>query len=131
MDILERKATQAEREQGLDIADFFIRVNYEKLQHQLRMQVVQVNIEQNTAFDRVPTPDLGPLPTGISNQASLVKLKERYPAIAVLVEKLEFEVVNFNTESDDALTVSKLAEDCNKIATNKMAIKGKEGERKC
>ena len=129
--LLENHATEEERSKGLDLADYLIKLNHQEFRQPDSSTAVAVNTVKNAAIEDPITPVTELSPVVIRKQVSFDKLKEKYPAIAVLVEKLEFEVVNFNTESDDALTVSKLAEYSNKIATDKMAIKGKEGERKC
>lgn len=93
VDLLEKKATQAEREEGLDIADFFIRVNFKEIPATELKPAVTVKAIENTAAGHVITTVSESVPAGKDPQASFDKLKAKYPSIGALAERLELEVV--------------------------------------
>ena len=93
IDLLEKKATQAEREEGLDIADFFIRVNFKDIPGTELKPAAPAKKIENTAAGHVVTTVPESVPAGKYPQASFDKLKAKYPAIGALEERLELEVV--------------------------------------
>lgn len=82
-DLLERNATTEERQQGLDLADYLLRFNYEDfLQRKAQKQAGQM-FKNEVAFQAKAT----------SHQAQWKKLARKYPNLNILQGRLRLEIL--------------------------------------
>ena len=90
--LLENDSTEEEKREGLDLADYLINLNHQDFQQPESKRAVTADVVKRTAIEHVITPVPEPIPIVGSKQASFDKLKEKYPAMGVLVERLELEL---------------------------------------
>ena len=90
--LLENNATEEERNQGLDLADYLIKLNHQDFPQPESNRAITADLVKRTALEHVITPVPEPIPIVGSKQASFEKLKEKYPAMGILVERLKLEL---------------------------------------
>lgn len=90
--LLENNATEEERNQGLGLADFLIRLKTGHFHRPEPAATLGPVIPNATEYVVAPVPD--PLPIWNGKQAAFDRLKEKYPVIRVLAERLDLEVLS-------------------------------------
>lgn len=92
--LLENNATEEDRRQGLDLADFLIKLNHEDFQGIGVRSEITSDVAEQYDVEHLNTSAPEPVSPVQTKQAAFERLKAKYSAIAALTERLELEVVS-------------------------------------